>query len=81
MLVAAFGLAFALVSATPVAEDAVTAAPAKPKKICKAEAATGTRLSRRKVCRTAAEWEAIQKQAVQDAREIQDNTQNRYSGG
>ncbi|QDX27245.1 hypothetical protein FPZ54_15360 [Sphingomonas suaedae] len=80
MLVAAFGFAIALASAAPSGDDNVVAAPVKEKKICKAEAATGTRLARRKICRTAAEWDAIQKQAVQDAREIQDNTQNRYSG-
>lgn len=76
MLIAAFGFAVALASAAPVgAEEA--APPLKEKKICKSEAPTGSRLSRRKVCRTAAEWDAIQKQAVQDARELQDNTQNR----
>ncbi len=78
MSVVLLGLSLVLSAGAPADDAAPASAPQK--KICKAEAATGTRLSRRKVCRTAAEWEFLRKQAVEESRELQDNTQNRYNG-
>lgn len=53
-------VALLALSAPALASDAPPAdKPAKAKKICRPNGAdTGTRLSRSKICKTAAEWEA-----------------------
>lgn len=44
-------------AATTAASTEPTAKPAKPKKICRAGAETGTRMTS-KICKTQAEWDA-----------------------
>lgn len=45
---------------TPTADTGITViAPEKPEKICRAGAATGTRVTKN-ICRTQAEWDAMQ---------------------
>lgn len=45
-----------LAGGTAVAEEK-PAKPAKEKKICKGEATSGTRLAKKRVCKTRAEWD------------------------
>lgn len=54
-----------LIAATPVLSQGTTPAqpqnanPAKPKLICETEEDIGSRLGRKRVCHTAAEWQRI----------------------
>jgi len=61
------GLFVLAMFATNVAEDAKApdAAPADDKKVCRAQVDTGSRLGKRRVCRTAAEWRALDNEAGQ----------------
>lgn len=54
-LLAAMAL-LSLAGGTAVAEEK-PAKPAKEKKICKGEATSGTRLAKKRVCKTRAEWD------------------------
>lgn len=57
-----------------VLQTAVPAAPPSPavdasaKRICKSEGETYSRISRKRVCRTAAEWEEISRDMQRQAR-------------
>jgi len=51
---------------TPVSE-AVTPNADSEKKICRRFAKTGTRIGTQRVCRTAAEWDAYERQTREDA--------------
>lgn len=59
-----------------LAQDTKPAKPAKEKKICQIETRTGSRLDRGRVCRTAAEWDAIRRDTADKAREMQDRVQS-----
>ena len=66
-----------LLTSAPVAEmELKPAKPEKEKKICLVETRTGSRLDRGRVCRTAAEWDAIRKEASEKTRDMQERTQN-----
>jgi Ni/Co efflux regulator RcnB len=62
------------VATTPPPAPAVAAEPADPdanKEICKAQTSTGSRLAKKKVCRTKAEWDEINRIQRQDAEQMQ----------
>lgn len=66
-----------LLTSAPVAEmELKPVKPEKEKKICLVETRTGSRLDRGRVCRTAAEWDAIRKEASEKTRDMQERTQN-----
>ena len=53
--------------ATSVAAPGAEAAPQKAeKKICKRQARTGTRLSADRICKTAAEWDRVERETRED---------------
>jgi hypothetical protein len=63
LIIAAFALlapvaSFAQVPA-PQPATAPAARPVKDKKVCKAEEETGSRLGRKTICRTQAEWDEL----------------------
>jgi len=57
-MISAFVLAMFVTTAAEEAK-APAAKPAKEPKVCRSEIDTGSRLGKRQVCRTAAEWQAI----------------------
>jgi hypothetical protein len=60
-------VAAALFLAGAPAQDQEQAKPKREKKICKADqAATGTRMGRPTICRTAAQWEALERDAAME---------------
>lgn len=72
---AALLVSAALVSAAPAlasgTADTPSADAAKEKKVCKRTQRTGTRFYT-EICKTAAEWAAIEEQSKRDAREMID---------
>ncbi len=57
-MISAFMLAM-LVSAVPDEPKGAEDKPVKERKVCRSEVDTGSRLGKRQVCRTAAEWQVI----------------------
>lgn len=57
-MISALALAM-LVSAAAEELKSVEPKPAKERKVCRSEIDTGSRLGKRQVCRTAAEWQVI----------------------
>lgn len=66
-------------SPTPIAADgsATAAKDKKDKLVCQTQEATGSRLGKKKVCRTAAEWAEIN---ALDRRDVEKIQANRYNG-
>ena len=54
--------------------------PDKEKKVCRSEAETGSLLTKRRVCRTQAEWDRLAEQTEEDMRRY-DRVQNRVQPG
>lgn len=75
-LISAILSASVLLTTPALAADGKPAKPEKEKKICQPETRTGSRLDRGRICRTAAEWEAIRKDSADKAREMQDRVQS-----
>ena len=66
-------LLFALTAVAAAAGQAPAAAPPQPKaaaekKICKREETTGSRVNGKRVCKTRAQWDAIQREAQEAMR-------------
>ncbi len=64
-MIGAFVLAMFVTTAAEEAK-APAAKPAKEPKVCRSQIDTGTRLGKRQVCRTAAEWRAIEDATSKD---------------
>lgn len=68
------GVAAPALAQTPVAK------PAAEKKICKAEAETGSLVKKRKQCFTSSEWARLAESQQTGARKLIDDLQSRQSG-
>ena len=58
-------------SAAPAPQTAGASGPAKDRRICRSTVVTGSRLGKRKICRTAREWAAADIASQQSVREMQ----------
>ena len=70
-----FTLIAALSLASITAQDSTQSTPAAPaseRRICRNEESTSSRLGTRRVCRTAAEWEALTRNTDRDLRQRRD---------
>ena len=69
------------VSGVALADDnSKTQEPDKDKKVCRSESETGSLLTKRRVCKTQAEWDRLADQTQEDMRRY-DRVQNRVQGG
>ena len=70
-LLAAMTLLFATAPTASVAADNPAPSPPKERKICRSEASTGSIMGRR-ICRTKAEWDAINEKSAHNLENYND---------
>ena len=70
ILTASFAFAPAALAAETAAPGAPVAAPVEEKEICRKVEVTGSRLGSKKICKTKAQWQAIDNRSEAEMRDL-----------